>query len=184
MIVMSTGVASKGNSGAIGIGSGGAASLEEVKLFMLQSDQAIVDSGSGGNLVVRAGQSSGKTGGVLSLSSGFGSTTGGDAMIQTDQGSTGLSGAMTLSTGSGGSGNSGAVTIVSGVAVKRRAGSISVTVGSGNSGTGGALTLSAGIDFHQYWRSSGQSSGSLLLKTVDSGSSGISGMIVGVLDFR
>jgi hypothetical protein len=151
VIVLSTSRASKGNSGGIFLGSGGgpASGRGGAVHVKVGSD----DSGAEDTLIVRGGQSSGKTGGVLSLSSGVGfATMSGDVMIPTGQEMGGLSGAITL----GGPGSSVGLSMGTGIDSDDRGGSGDSGIGapqdSGNTvqvDNSGQVLLQSGFTAHK-----------------------------------
>ena len=104
-------------------------------------------------------------------------------------GTTGVSGELTFSTGTSSSGSSGSISIGTGSASGGKGGDITIKVGDGNTLDGGHLSLFAGNTYGDISATGGsisirsgyssiRSSGSIFLRTLNAGTTGVSGELV------
>ena len=142
LILLSTGVATGGDSGDISIGTGTASSTGGDIELKVGSSVSM-----GGSITIHAGNGTTnnfETGGKIRLDSGFSSTSHSGKLEIMSQNSPGHSGSLVLSTGNTPGGTSGDITISTGPSTTGVSGKISVKVGGSGSGAGGDLTLTAG----------------------------------------
>merc|ERR1711968_312651 len=130
--------------------------------------------GNGGLINIYAGDSNSRTGGTISMQSGFGfKTSSGSILIQTlNAGTKGISGELMFSTGTTSDGASGDISVGDGSALD--GGHISLFAGktfANDDSTGGSISIHSGF-------SSIRSSGTIIIKTLDAGTTGVSGELM------
>ena len=147
--------------------------------------------GDGGDIKVWAGLSASKTGGTISMRSGYGTAmSSGSILIRTlNAGTVGVSGELMFSTGTASSGSSGSISIGTGTASNGDGGDIMINVGDGNTLDGGHIHLFAGKTDADVDSTGGsisirsgfstiRSSGTIIIRTLNAGTTGVSGELM------